>query len=92
MKDVTAARITRHARTEMARRGITEEAVREVLRAPQAVMPGNRPGRQVVQGAARIGHPARRVLLRVIVDIAQIPPTVITAYGTTQFKRYGAKS
>jgi Domain of unknown function (DUF4258) len=92
MKDVTAARITRHARTEMARRGIAEEAIREVLRAPQAVMPGNRPGRQVFQGAARIDHQARRVLLRVVVDIGQIPPAVITAYGTTQFKRYGAKS
>jgi hypothetical protein len=92
MKDVTAARITRHACTEMARRGITGEAVREVLRAPQAVMRGNRPGRQVFQASARIGEPARRVLLRVVVDVGQDPPAVITAYATTQFERYGAKS
>jgi hypothetical protein len=91
MVDVTVARITRHARSEMARRGITEQAVREVLRAPQAVLQGNRPGRQVFQAAVRIGQPARRLLLRVVVDIGQDPPAVITAYATTQFERYGAK-
>ena len=92
MADVTAARITRHAHIEMVRRGISEGAVREALRTPQAVMAGNRPGRKVFQAAMRIGEPARRVLLRVIVDIGQDPHVVITAYATTQFERYGAQS
>jgi hypothetical protein len=92
MADVAAARITRHARTEMVRRCIPEEAVREVLRAPQAVMAGNRPGRKVFPATMQIGEPARRVLLRVIVDIGQNPAAVITAYATTQFERYGARS
>ena len=40
----------------------------------------------------QIGEPARRVSLRVIVDVGQNPPAVITAYATTQFERYGARS
>jgi hypothetical protein len=55
-------------------------------------MDGNRPGRKVFQAAMRIGEPAQRVLLRVIVDLGQNPPAVITAYATTQFEGYGPRS
>ena len=40
----------RPCRLAMARREITEAQVRQVLRAPQAVVAGNRPGREVAQG------------------------------------------
>lgn len=90
MSKITAARITAHARIAMARRSITEAAVWQVLRAPEAVIEGNRAGRQVFQAVAVIGDPAQRVLLRVVVDSAQDPPAVITAYATTSFNRYGA--
>jgi hypothetical protein len=86
-----AARISDHARTAMARREITESQVREVLRAPQAVVPGNRAGREVAQGRVTLGDPPQRVLLRVVVDVGQEPPEVVTVYATTQFRRYGAK-
>jgi hypothetical protein len=43
MTDFNAARISDHARTAMARRAISEAQLREVLRAPQAVVPADRP-------------------------------------------------
>jgi hypothetical protein len=91
MIDLGSARISDHAQTAMARREITEAQVRQVLRAPQAVVPGNRPGRQVAQGPVTLGDPPQRVLLRVVVDLGQNPPEVVTVYATTQFRRYGAK-
>ena len=75
----------------MARRGIEEADVRSVLTSPQAVVRGDRPGRQIFQGPARIGKPQRKVLLRVVVDTARSPPDVITVYATTQFRRYGGE-
>ena len=38
-----------------------------------------------------LGDPPLRVLLRVVVDLSQNPPEVVTVYATTQFRRYGAK-
>jgi hypothetical protein len=86
-----AARISGHARSAMARRAITETQLRAVLRAPQAVVAGNRPARQVVQGLVILGEPPQRALLRAVLDLGQEPPEVVTVYATTQFGRYGAK-
>jgi hypothetical protein len=91
MTDFGSARSSDHARAAMARREITEAQVREVLRAPQAVVPGNRRGREVAQGPESLGDPPQRVLLRVVVEVGQDPPEVVTVYATTQFRRYGAK-
>lgn len=91
MIDFGSARISEHAQTAMARREISEAQVREVLRAPQAVVPGNRLGREVAQGPVTLGDPPQRALLRVVVEIGQDPPEVVTVYATTQFRRYGAK-
>ena len=71
MTDFGAARISDHARMAMARRAITEAQVQGVLRAPQMVVPGNRPGRTVVQGPVMLGNPPLEVLLRVVVDVAR---------------------
>ena len=90
MIDLGSARITDHARLAMARRDIAEAQVRGVLRSPQAVLPGNRPGRQVAQGPVKLGDRRRPVLLRVVVDMDRSPPEVVTAYATTHFARYGA--
>jgi hypothetical protein len=91
MTDFGSAIISDHAQTAMARRAITEAEVRDILRAPQAVLPGNRPGREVAQGPVTLGDPPQRVLLRVVVEVGQDPPEVVTVYATTQFRRYGAK-
>ena len=87
MTDLGSARISDHARTAMARREITEAQVCAVLRAPQAVVPGNRPGRQVAQAPVTLGDPRQRVFLRVVVEVGQDPPEVVTVYATTQFRR-----
>jgi hypothetical protein len=72
-------------------RAISEAQLREVLRAPQAVVPANRPERVVVQGHVTLGDPPQKALLRVVVDVGLDPPEVVTVYATTQFRRYGAK-
>jgi len=91
MTDLGSARISDHARMAMARREIIEAQVRAVLRAPQAVVPGNRAGREVAQAPLTLGDPPQRVLLRVVVEVGQGPPEVVTVDATTWFRRYGAK-
>jgi hypothetical protein len=91
MTDFSAARLSGHARTAMARRTITEAQLREVLGTPQAVVPAKGPGRVVVQGPVTLGDPPQKALLRVVVDVGLDPPEVVTVYATTQFRRYGAK-
>jgi hypothetical protein len=89
MSDLRSARITDHARLGMARpRG---HGGRQVLWAPQAVVRGNRPGREVAQGTVTLGDPPQRVLLRVVVEVGREPREVVTVYATTRFRRYGAK-
>ena len=65
--------------------------MRDILRAPQAVLPGTPPGREVAQGPVTLGDPPQRVLLRVVVAVGQDPPEVVTVYATTRFRRDGAK-
>jgi hypothetical protein len=84
-------RITDHARASMAERGIDERALRPVLRRPDQIMPGNRPGREIRQGIALIGDPPFRVLLRAVIDRDISPPAVVTVYATIPFRRYGAQ-
>ncbi len=88
---IGSATISDHARAAMARREIAEVELRQVLQAPAAWIAGNRPGRWVAQAPITLGEPPRRVLLRVVVDLDQNPPEVVTVYATTQFGRYGAK-
>jgi hypothetical protein len=38
-----------------------------------------------------MGDPPQRVLLRVVVEVAQDPAEVVTVYATTRFRRYGAR-
>jgi hypothetical protein len=80
-----------HAKGQMAKRNIPEEVVRRVVAGPDRVLPGNRPERRVYQGSTTIGDPQFVALIRVVVDESDSPPTVITVYATTQFRRYGAK-
>jgi hypothetical protein len=75
----------------MARRRVSEAQLRDVLRAPQAVVPANRPGWVVAQGPVTLGDPPLKALLRAVVEAGLDPPEVVTVYATTQFRRYGAK-
>jgi len=78
---LSEAIIPEHAVQQMARRQIREADLRQVLAAPEHVLP-DRTGRVVAQ--AMIG----RYLLRVFVDVDRTPPEVVTVYRTSQLKKY----
>jgi hypothetical protein len=89
--DYSLVRISPHAERQMAKRRIPEIAVRAVLANPDRVLPGDCLGRRVLQATAMVGDPPFRALLRVVVDDLDSPPSVVTVYATTQFRRYGAE-
>ena len=79
--DLAGAIITHHAAQQMAKRGIGEQDVRQLLDRPDQVMPV-RPGRVVAQGMAG------QYLLRVFVDVDRQPPEVVTVYRTSKAGKY----
>lgn len=78
-------RFSRHAREEMVRREIDEDAVRAVLAQPEQRFP-LRPGRDLLQ--ARRRQEGRAYLIRVIVDVDRRPAEVVTAYRTSKLEKY----
>ena len=79
--DLGNAIFSEHATGQLAKRGITLEAVRAVLAGAEDVME-LRPGRVVAQGM--VGQH----LLRVFVDVDRQPPEVVTAYLTSKISKY----
>jgi hypothetical protein len=79
--------LTGHALFEMGRRGLTEEAVVGVLRQPEQRWE-LRPGRHILQSKVTAGEPPRAYIVRVIVDIDDVPPVVVTAYRTSKVLKY----
>lgn len=79
--------VSGHARLEMERRGISDEAVRQVLIAPEQRFT-IRGGRIVLQSRLMLGAPAAMYLVRVIVDIDRRPAEVVTVYRTTKLAKY----
>ncbi|TXF10371.1 DUF4258 domain-containing protein [Pelomicrobium methylotrophicum] len=79
---------TAHATTEMARRGLDEELIREVLAQPEQRLPV-RPGRDVLQ--SRREMEGVTYLIRVFVDVDRSPPEVVTAYRTSKVDKYWRK-
>jgi len=79
--------LTEHTRQEIARRGISEEAVREVAKNPEQRV-SVRPGREVRQ--SRVAGPAsgKLQLLRLFVDTGGGTDTVVTAYRTSKVRKY----
>lgn len=73
------------ARRKMARRGIAESWVDEALRSPDQVVEGHG-GRLVAQQRRRIRRKER--LLRVVFEETQDKYVVVTAYLTSDIKRY----
>ena len=78
---------TPHARVEMARRGLSERTVRDVLGAPGQRLE-IRPGRVVYQSIVEVQGGVGRGLVRVIVDVDRRPFAVVTAYRTTRIAKY----
>jgi hypothetical protein len=78
---------TDHALTEMARRGISQEHVRNGLASPEQ-MEWIREGRAVYQSKYDTSEPPKTYLLRIFVDIDREPPHVVTVYRTSKIEKY----
>jgi len=79
--NLSNAIITGHARSQMARRQISEQELRQMLNNPEEIL-SVREGRVVAQGMSR------DYLLRVFVDVDRDPPEVVTAYRTSNIDKY----
>lgn len=84
---LSSYRLTSHARSEMARRQITEREVDKVLSAPEQAE-SVREGRIIFQSRLEWSQPPKLYLLRVIVDVDREPPEVITVYRTSKIEKY----
>jgi hypothetical protein len=82
------ALISNHARKQMLRREITEQQVRAVLHQREETIAVS-PGRVVVQAVIPMGQSQANYLVRVVVDIDQTPPVVVTVYRTSKIEKYG---
>jgi len=91
MTELTSAVFSEHALSQMRRRGISEAHVYSVLGQPEEVLPV-REGRVIVQGFVASSDPARHYLLRVIVDVDQEQPVVVTAYKTSKLEKYRSRA
>ncbi len=78
---------TAHALTEMARRDISQEDVRNILANPEQ-MEMVREGRAVYQAKLEMGEPTKAYVLRVFVDVDRKPPYVVTVYRTSKIEKY----
>jgi hypothetical protein len=78
---------TDHAQFEMKRRGISEEEVSSVLRAPEQ-KEEQRPGRCIYQKRAAGPSEDKVYLLRVFVDVDRDPAEVVSAYRTSKVGKY----
>lgn len=76
-------RISEHARAEMARRNIDDSVLWAVISEPEQIVPV-RPGRSIYP--SRIESDTR--LLRVVVDEDRQPAIVVTAYRTSNLRKY----
>jgi hypothetical protein len=77
--------LTPHATSELGRRGLDEDVVREVLSAPEQ-RETVRSGRDVLQ--SRVEVEGKRYLVRVFVDVHRSPPEVVTVYRTSKIEKY----
>ena len=80
-------RITDHARGQMARRGISESAVVQVLTSPEQVVTYSQ-DQAIYQSRMTMGEPPRTYLLRVFADVNREPVEVVTVYRTSKVEKY----
>lgn len=78
-------RISRHARSRMRLRGISETEVDAVMNAPDQIVPEDE-GRYAYQSKLTSG--GRTILLRAIVVDDVFPAVAVTVYTTTQVDKY----
>ncbi len=71
----------------MSRRGLSEEAVRAVLAAPEQRLE-IREGRVILQSRVEMDLPPKTYVLRVFVDVDRDPPEIATVYRTSKISKY----
>lgn len=84
---ITEYVFSEHARFELLRRGLSEEAVRAIHLSPEQRIEV-RPGRVVLQSKVFLEPSGTVFLLRVFVDIDRRPAEVVTAYRTSKVEKY----
>ncbi|HEY0072693.1 MAG TPA: DUF4258 domain-containing protein [Abditibacteriaceae bacterium] len=82
--------ISRHAKEEMARRGISLEKVELVLQNPEQVIDATNDN-AAYQSLIDFGG-GRYFLVRVIMDESRVPPVVVTVYRTSKIEKYWRQS
>jgi len=79
-------KISRHAKEQIKRRSISLKLLKTVLDNPEQIVI-EQTGKQVYQSQVDAGK-GKTFLVRVIIDNNKIPPVVVTAYRTTNIKKY----
>jgi uncharacterized protein (DUF2267 family) len=82
-----AAVIGPHAVFEMARRGISENQIRQVLAMPGRIEAG-RAGRLILASLLYDERRHRDYVLRVVLEVGHNPPVVVTAYRSSKLRKY----
>lgn len=83
--------LSEHARTQAARRGVSEDIVLGVARSPEQRLEA-RPGREVRQSRIGVAESGTLYLVRVVVDPGQDGDTVVTVYRTSKIDKYWSSS
>lgn len=78
---------TAHALAVMRRRRLAPELIAHVVQHPDQRI-RLRPEREVLQSRVWLGTPAKVYLVRVFVDVHEVPPRVVTAYRTSRIAKY----
>jgi hypothetical protein len=78
--------MSRHARLEMERRGISLDLLEQVLQNPQQIVPEPR-GKKAYQSTIEFGA-RKKFLVRAIVADETDPPIVVTVYRTSKIHKY----
>jgi uncharacterized protein DUF4258 len=79
--------ISAHARSEMQRRGLTQEIIQQVIASPEQRV-GVREHRIVLHSRVMMGTPQKMYLVRVVIDTDRRPARVVTVYRTTKVDKY----
>jgi hypothetical protein len=79
--------LSQHAHAQAARRGVSEETVLAVARAPEQRL-SVRLGREVRQSRVEMPTGGTLYLVRVVVDTGPRDETVVTVYRTSKIDKY----
>ncbi len=79
--------ISKHAREQMKKRGISEEMVFDIVQSPDQEISEDS-DKQIYQSIKYFEKDKKEFLVRVFVNIIKPPNLVITVYRTTKIEKY----